>query len=491
MPPKTDDIRARLDAVIAAMKEQGVWDVERPADAAFADMGPFGMHTMAFEQWLRWVFVPSIEERLAGGGPWPSSSSVAVQATREGDGNPRVAVLADSLRAFDALFNQEHAPPALRALTPPPRAKEPYDRSRAAFERGDHRAALAAISEALLLDRAYPNAHNFAGWILFHWPSRTSAQLDDAIAHFHEAIKVDPEDGVPLVNLCDALLAAGRPQDAIAEAEAASHASVFSARSAFALNWLGWYALQRPETLEDAVKHFRAAVTRRWQWGVARTNLGKALEMTHHPDEAYEELGRALECGDSFDPAFCHERRSAYEARHGWFRTALVSMRNAFGNDQKRGGGRAVPYGEALTWLEQQLRSNGIEPPAPGKTNVAWEQACAYEIPPGMFDRGEDGKPLPEAAIEIERLLRAERWTDAIKALEAQPSVLVDALGYASLGVTRALRAGEREAAIALQLLVVKGYAMYASGATSGGEGMSRMADVERARARLREIERG
>lgn len=97
-------VRERLDAAIAAMRASGAWDVTRPADDAFDDMGAFGMRTMAFAQWLRWVFVPAIEARLAAGGPWPSSSEVAVQATREGDTDPATAALVPALAAFDALF---------------------------------------------------------------------------------------------------------------------------------------------------------------------------------------------------------------------------------------------------------------------------------------------------------------------------------------------------------------------------------------------------
>jgi uncharacterized protein YqcC (DUF446 family) len=99
-------VRARLDDVIAAMKESGAWEIERPADEAFQDMGAFGMNTMAFAQWLRWVFVPAIESRLADGGPWPGSSSVAAQAAREGDTDPMIAALVESLDAFDALFDR-------------------------------------------------------------------------------------------------------------------------------------------------------------------------------------------------------------------------------------------------------------------------------------------------------------------------------------------------------------------------------------------------
>ena len=99
-------VRARLDAVIAAMQASGAWDVERPADAAFDDMGAFGMTTMAFEQWLRYVFVPAVEALVASNGPWPGGSSVAAHAAREGDGNPAIAELVAALSAFDDLFDR-------------------------------------------------------------------------------------------------------------------------------------------------------------------------------------------------------------------------------------------------------------------------------------------------------------------------------------------------------------------------------------------------
>src|SRR5688572_13298933 len=103
--PSRADVRTRLNAVIEAMKREKVWDVERPPETAFVDMGAFGMNTMAFEQWLRWVFVPNVERLLASGGSWPNGSAVAVQAVREGDTDPAIAALVPELSSFDELFN--------------------------------------------------------------------------------------------------------------------------------------------------------------------------------------------------------------------------------------------------------------------------------------------------------------------------------------------------------------------------------------------------
>jgi uncharacterized protein YqcC (DUF446 family) len=97
-------IAAAFAAICEEMKRTGVWNIARPADDAFDDMGAFGMKTMAFEQWLRWVFVPRVEGSLAAGGPWPASSEIAAHATRELDGVLELAELVRLLGDFDVLF---------------------------------------------------------------------------------------------------------------------------------------------------------------------------------------------------------------------------------------------------------------------------------------------------------------------------------------------------------------------------------------------------
>jgi uncharacterized protein YqcC (DUF446 family) len=101
---RTDVIREKFAEVVVEMKASGVWDVQRPDDEAFEDMGAFGMNTMALEQWLRWVFVPTIEDRLANDGPWPQSSSVGTIAIRNFDGQHELSELTTKLCEFDGLF---------------------------------------------------------------------------------------------------------------------------------------------------------------------------------------------------------------------------------------------------------------------------------------------------------------------------------------------------------------------------------------------------
>ncbi|HEY5283910.1 MAG TPA: YqcC family protein [Polyangia bacterium] len=100
------EVQRSLQRVIVAMKEADLWNISRPKDEAFTDMGAFGQQTMAFAQWLRWVFIPNVEALVASQGPWPASSSVAVIATREGDTDAGIQSLVESLAEFDGLFDR-------------------------------------------------------------------------------------------------------------------------------------------------------------------------------------------------------------------------------------------------------------------------------------------------------------------------------------------------------------------------------------------------
>jgi uncharacterized protein YqcC (DUF446 family) len=102
--PTASSVAERLAAVKQKMRDAGVWETPRPPDQAFEDMGAFGMKTMAFTAWLRWVFVPNVERLIESGGPFPSSSQVSAQAAREGDTDEVVESLVPALRDFDGLF---------------------------------------------------------------------------------------------------------------------------------------------------------------------------------------------------------------------------------------------------------------------------------------------------------------------------------------------------------------------------------------------------
>ena len=98
-----------LTAIEAELQRLGRWSAEPPTPEQLTNMGPFGMQTMAFEQWLQWVLVPRVQEIITTKGAFPTSSQVSVFATREYDGDPDAAHLVDLLRYFDDLFGSHQS----------------------------------------------------------------------------------------------------------------------------------------------------------------------------------------------------------------------------------------------------------------------------------------------------------------------------------------------------------------------------------------------
>lgn len=228
-------------------------------------------------------------------------------------------------------------------------------------------------------------------------------------------------------------------------------------------------------SFEDALAVCDHALRQRYWVGATHAARGLFLELTGRADEAYETYAIAGRCDDKFDRAFCHERRAGYEAQHGWLRNALHSLQEALDADRRASGARVPMYEAAIA---------GLDPRVP---NDRSRRDRELEIPAGFGAKNEYGHPLSDDVIEVERLIRAERWIDAIAAAKAlEPYHLVDAIRYLS----RATELAPREHAIALQELVVLAYVMNASWSSSGAEGIARSAEVERERQRLSDLQR-
>ena len=92
---KLAEIEAELNAHYAGLPE--------PTADQIANGGAFGGQTIAFVQWLQYVFVPAVQARL-GDGDLPATSEVGAYAVRELDGDPDAGTLITLLSDFDALF---------------------------------------------------------------------------------------------------------------------------------------------------------------------------------------------------------------------------------------------------------------------------------------------------------------------------------------------------------------------------------------------------
>jgi len=87
------------------MRRIGYWQKQplKPEQLRFSKA--FAMDTMAFTQWLQFIFLSRVREAAASN-QFPSSSSVGTQAVREFDGDSDASRLVELLTEFDALFSK-------------------------------------------------------------------------------------------------------------------------------------------------------------------------------------------------------------------------------------------------------------------------------------------------------------------------------------------------------------------------------------------------
>ncbi|HEY6306209.1 MAG TPA: YqcC family protein [Candidatus Angelobacter sp.] len=98
------DVTRYADLIEAEMRRIGFWQSRplQPEQMKFTQA--FAMDTMAYTQWLQFIFLTRVREAAASN-QFPSSSSVGAQAVREFDGNPDADALVTLLAEFDALFD--------------------------------------------------------------------------------------------------------------------------------------------------------------------------------------------------------------------------------------------------------------------------------------------------------------------------------------------------------------------------------------------------
>lgn len=307
------------------------------------------------------------------------------------------------------------------------KAKQAYRRSRKCLHHNDFDGASQAMGEVLALDPAYPNAENFAGWILLGLPRPTQAQLERALAHFHEAMRLDPYAPAPALNVGEALVALGRESEAIAWMESRVAEDRFKPE---ALNWLGWYWAFRKAD-EDRGLDLLQQATRAGPWKArAWVNLGTLEQRRGARSEACRAFRIALSCSDVADA------------------TDVPDLER-----------RVVE-------LEKEMQRLGEEPP--------------------IVIRLMNGELAGPELIAIEKACRDARYDDAVAALgNLQAYDLVDAIGIAYAGAKAAQAAGQYAAARRLMELAIRGYELYASSASSGAEGLGRMAAVKEMREEL------
>lgn len=65
-----------LNEIEQELRRLNAWMSMPPSVEAMASPTPFCMDTMAFSQWLQWIFVPRVRAILDQGGPLPTGSNM-------------------------------------------------------------------------------------------------------------------------------------------------------------------------------------------------------------------------------------------------------------------------------------------------------------------------------------------------------------------------------------------------------------------------------
>ncbi len=82
-----------------------MWSAGPLPEEAYNFKQAFGMDTMAFSQWLQYIFIPRVHQIIEKHEEFPTQSMVGVQAMREFDGEPQASRLVSLLSEFDDLFS--------------------------------------------------------------------------------------------------------------------------------------------------------------------------------------------------------------------------------------------------------------------------------------------------------------------------------------------------------------------------------------------------
>jgi uncharacterized protein YqcC (DUF446 family) len=101
-----------IESIEMELKRLNRWSEQPLPPEKFENMGPFGSHTMAFEQWIQFVLLPRLEEIVRTQGEFPRESKLAVYAVRQFDGDPDTDNLQELLYQLDELVESIHQPSA-------------------------------------------------------------------------------------------------------------------------------------------------------------------------------------------------------------------------------------------------------------------------------------------------------------------------------------------------------------------------------------------
>ena len=99
-------VQAKIAEIEQEMKRIGYWQSEPLQPEQYEFRSAFAMDTMAFSQWLQFIFIPRVKSMLATGENFPPDSDNAAHAVREFDGDDKAQRLVALLSEFDEIIRR-------------------------------------------------------------------------------------------------------------------------------------------------------------------------------------------------------------------------------------------------------------------------------------------------------------------------------------------------------------------------------------------------
>ncbi len=107
MDSRLPGVADQLLLVERELRLMGVWSMTAPDAQALASCEPFCVDTLAFDQWLQWVFLPRMKIILETGEALPAVSGILAMAEMVyGERAAHAAGLLAALARFDRLISE-------------------------------------------------------------------------------------------------------------------------------------------------------------------------------------------------------------------------------------------------------------------------------------------------------------------------------------------------------------------------------------------------
>jgi tetratricopeptide (TPR) repeat protein len=154
-----------------------------------------------------------------------------------------------------------------------------------------------------------------------------SGKLDEALRHYRDALRIEPDYAEAHYNLANGLMKAGATADSLAEAGTHLTAALqLNPDFAEAHNATGVHSLMRGE-IESAVAHFKDAIRLKADYALAHNNLGTALGNQGRFDDAILSYKQAV----TVDPGYAeaHANVAVLLAQQGKNDDAISHLKEA------------------------------------------------------------------------------------------------------------------------------------------------------------------